>query len=421
MALGRQDITRLKYIPNLKSYDMDTRLSSTEETVPISMLKEDEELKSIIPPNNMRNFIEKSIEENGQPIPIEVDSDYVIIDGYTRFQILKEKGYSEVKVRKWNFKSSEDRALAYKLIIMLNVDRRQLKKSTALKLIREIALKIAEEKGKVVSSKIEGASKTSDTNEGVGYSELKEARDELGAQGIVKDWDLRALKKISEIPWLRELVENNEISVKTAYELYRKAKDALLKISSLPEDERRQLVTTRAGRKILIERGDLLKEILDGKITVSEAIAQLTKPREKAIEDGEEELGGEEEEVVGELESESEEGQGEEEFELEEIESGLGQSGTTQSVVKEEEKPRDSLDVLKEKGFVELPTNVVVVKVGGKCYMINEDALHDIQNGFTDKWSDLVEFLTKYGIAVPSEEGTYTIPWKLLGRCVEWK
>lgn len=298
---------------------MDPRLTYVEEVVPITKLKEDVELKSLIPPNNMKKYIEESIRDNGQTLGIEVDNDYVIIDGYTRFQILKDRGYTEVKVRKWNFRSSEDRATAYRLIIMLNVDRRQLKKSTALKLIREIALKIAEEKGKVVSSKIGRASKKN-TSEGVGYEELKEARDRLGANGIVKNWDLRVFNKISEIPWLRELVEKNEISVRTAYDLYRKAKESLLKISNLPDDDRRQLVTTRAGRKILVERGDLLKEILDGKITVSEAIAQLTKPREKAIEEGEEELRGEEEEVVRELESESEEGQGEEEIELEEIE-----------------------------------------------------------------------------------------------------
>ena len=64
-----------------------TQLTYTEETVPIDLLKEDAELRSLVPPNNMRDQIAASIAKNGQTLPIDVDEDYTIIDGYTRVEI----------------------------------------------------------------------------------------------------------------------------------------------------------------------------------------------------------------------------------------------------------------------------------------------------------------------------------------------
>ena len=81
----------------------------------------------------------------------------------------------------------------------------------------------------------------------------------------------------------------------------------------------------------------------------------------------------------------------------------------------------NGVDMLKEKGFMELGTSVVAIKLGGKCYIINEEALHDLQNGFTEKWSDLVKLLTEHGVIVPSEDDTYIVPWRLLSKCTEWK
>jgi hypothetical protein len=45
-----------------------------------------------------------------------------------------------------------------------------------------------------------------------------------------------------------------KIPLRTAYELYTKAKDKLQKIANLPPTERIQLLTTKEGRKIILER-----------------------------------------------------------------------------------------------------------------------------------------------------------------------
>jgi ParB-like chromosome segregation protein Spo0J len=119
-----------------------TELTYTEEIVPIEKLREDEEFRSLVPPNNMKEQLVSSIAKNGQTLPIDVDSDYVILDGYTRVSILRELKYKEVKVRKWNFRSEENRATAYRLIAMLNLQRRNLEKNEVLKLLRELAEKI---------------------------------------------------------------------------------------------------------------------------------------------------------------------------------------------------------------------------------------------------------------------------------------
>jgi len=46
---------------------------------------------------------------------------------------MRELKFKEVKVRRWNFRSSEDKATAYKLIAMLNLQRRHLEKNKDLK------------------------------------------------------------------------------------------------------------------------------------------------------------------------------------------------------------------------------------------------------------------------------------------------
>ncbi|MFP3234825.1 MAG: hypothetical protein RXR08_14685, partial [Sulfolobaceae archaeon] len=81
----------------------------------------------------------------------------------------------------------------------------------------------------------------------------------------------------------------------------------------------------------------------------------------------------------------------------------------------------DLITELKTKGFAELPFEVALIKIEGKCYAINVEALHDLEQG-VEKWKDLETFLNKYGIIIPGEvEGLYVIPWKLLGRCNEWQ
>ena len=82
----------------------------------------------------------------------------------------------------------------------------------------------------------------------------------------------------------------------------------------------------------------------------------------------------------------------------------------------------DFLSELRRKGFAELPTEIALVKVDGKCYAISVEALRDLEQGIPERWKDLEAFLNKHGILIPGEvEGVYVVPWKLLGRCEEWR
>jgi ParB-like chromosome segregation protein Spo0J len=120
----------------------------------MEQLKEDEEFRSLVQPNNMKEQLVSSITKNGRTLPIDVDAEYIVLDGYTRFQIFRELKFKEVKVRKWNIKSSEDRATAYKLIAMLNLQRRHLEKNEVLKLLREWAEKIKKVQKKYKNSRL---------------------------------------------------------------------------------------------------------------------------------------------------------------------------------------------------------------------------------------------------------------------------
>jgi len=448
-------------------------LSYSEEIVPIEKLKEDDEFKTLVPPNNMKEQLVSSIAKNGQTLPIDVDSDYVILDGYTRVSILRELKYKEVKVRKWNFRSEENRATAYRLIAMLNLQRRHLEKNEVLKLLRELAEKI-EKSSKEVQNygpngpyfaqnnktntkpdkteiKSEERQKFSPTGENLEQNseintkptdlelKMKQVKEEIGAKEVT-DSDIQKYSIISTIPFLRQLVDDGKISLRTAYELYTKAKDKLQKIANLPPTERNQLLTTREGRKIILERDDLLNLILQHKMAVSQAINKLkaeeklkkakgSKPRVKEEEEDETEDEGEEIETIDREDSESND---EYDFvgewkkaEEEEAKQQLTPQFNGQLLVKQEvaedKVQTDFLNELRTKGFAELPFEVALVKIEGKCYVINVGALHDLEQG-VEKWKELADFLSKHDIIIPGEaEGLYVIPWKLLGRCSEWK
>ncbi|MFP3219018.1 MAG: ParB N-terminal domain-containing protein [Acidianus sp.] len=462
---------------------MSSTLSYNEEVVPIEKLREDEELRSLVPPNNMKEQLVSSITKNGQTLPIDVDSSYIILDGYTRFQIFRELKFKEVKVRKWNFKSSEDRVTAYKLMAMLNLQRRHLEKNEVLKLLRELAEKIEKISKEVqkVSANADNLEHNNETNIKPDKTEIKleerqkvsanadtlehnnetnikprelelkmkQVKEEIGAKDV-KDVDIQEYSLISTIPYLRQLVDEGKISVRTAYELYKKAKDKLQKIANLPKYERDQLLATKEGRKILLERDDLLQLILDHKMAVSQAINKVkmerkaSKSKKKSNAEESEEL--EKEKEGEELESEVEQKEDNEEYPFveewqkaaeKEAEQQLTPQLKTEGVEGqqisrleskpdqgqlESQKEMDLITELKTKGFAELPFEVALIKIEGKCYAINVEALHDLEQGLPEKWKDLETFLNKYGIIIPGEaEGLYVIPWKLLGRCNEWK
>ena len=413
-----------------------TSLSYVEEVVPIEWLKEDAEFKYLVPPNNMRGQLASSISKNGQLVPIDVDSDYVILDGYTRASILKELKYDKVKVRRWNFNSKDDRTSAYILIMMLNLERRHLEKNEVLRLLREISEKIESASKQVHEQKptLESGTAPAETPATL-EQKMKRVKDEIGVKDVTDD-DIKRYSIISSTPFLRQLVDEGKVSLRTAYELYTKAKDKLQKINDLPKYEREQLLTTKEGRKILLERDDLLQQILDHKLAVSQAINQIKlekkqerskkKPKTKEALEGEEEgsVGGdtgesEEIDLLSEWQKALEEEKAKTEQLItkpsEQIAKHEGLEGKVQSGFAK------IFDDLQTKGFAELPFEVDLIKIGDKCYMINHDALLDLEQG-NSKWNELSSFLSENGVILPGEvEGTYVIPWKLLGRCVSWK
>jgi len=108
---------------------------------------------------------------------------------------------------------------------------------------------------------------------------MKQVKEEIGAKDV-KDADIQKYSLVNTIPYLRQLVDDGKIPLRTAYELYTKAKDKLQKIANLPPTERNQLLTTKEGRKIILERDDLLQPILEHKMAVSQAINKI-KTEEK--------------------------------------------------------------------------------------------------------------------------------------------
>jgi ParB-like chromosome segregation protein Spo0J len=134
-----------------------TELTYTEEVVPIEKLKEDDEFKTLVPSNNSREDLEKSLREKSQIFPLIADRNYVLIDGYTRLDIMKKLGFKEVKILKYDLDSQQERDKAYELIWMFNGVRRQLDKSERLALFQKIADRIAKiqaSKNKTEESKI---------------------------------------------------------------------------------------------------------------------------------------------------------------------------------------------------------------------------------------------------------------------------
>ncbi|WP_088922602.1 ParB N-terminal domain-containing protein [Sulfolobus acidocaldarius] len=413
-----------------------TELTYTEEVVPIEKLREDEEFRSLVPPNNMKEQLVSSIAKNGQTLPIDVDSSYIILDGYTRFQIFRELRFKEVKVRKWNFKSSEDRATAYKLIAMLNLQRRHLEKNEVLKLLRELAEKIEKSSKEVQKFSPVGVNleHNNETNTKPADLELKmkQVKEEIGAKEVT-DSDIQKYSIISTIPFLRQLVDDGKIPLRTAYELYTKAKDKLQKIANLPPTERNQLLTTKEGRKIILERDDLLQPILEHKMAVSQAINKIKteeklqrskkKSRVKDEDLDETEDEGEEVETDEGEEAESDEYPFVEEWQKAKEEEKVEQQLTPRFNVSVNSSTRqvtlevaNVLEELSRKGFAKLDfgTEVVIAKISGKYYAILLEALKSLERG-SKQYKDLADFLVSNNLAVyDAEEDNYIISWRSL-------
>ncbi|ADX82319.1 chromosome partitioning protein ParB [Sulfolobus islandicus] len=410
---------------------MSSALSYNEEVVPIEKLKEDEEFKSLVPPNNMKEQLTSSIVKNGQTLPIDVDSDYVILDGYTRVSILRELKYKEVKVRKWNFRSKENRATAYRLIAMLNLQRRHLEKNEVLRLLREIVEKIQKAAEVIERNKTEIKSEERQNYGPFGpyfaqnneintkpvdlELKMKQVKEEIGAKEVT-DSDIKKYSIISTIPFLRQLVDDGKIPLRTAYELYTKAKDKLQKIANLPKYERDQLLTTREGRKIILERDDLLDLILQHKMAVSQAInkikteEKLQRSKNRSRAKDEEDLDESDEEELSETEKgHREDSESDEDYPL---------LQEWQRVKEEEEEKEKQLTPqlnvntqvvtqFNEKGFFEIPERSVIARIGARLYVINENALRDLEQGKSERWKELVNLLSKADLVIPDSHMVY--------------
>ena len=428
--------------------------------VSIDNIKEVPEYKELIPENNSYEELKKSIQQLGFLDPITVNKNYEILDGYTRYRIAKELGIKEIPVEIYETSGREEEL---DIIASFNLKRRHLSKDEIIALIDKIAEKKKALKTQITEKfeeqkneiKAEQNAMTphrilpADTDKISTKQESREIKEELKRLApnvqINEDTIRQYLQVKKETPWLIQYIgdeKKGKIGIRKAYDIYRllKEKNLLDLDKRLPKSELSSLITDKYGKKVL-ERDDLLQLILDHKMAVSQAINKIkteeklkkakgSKPRVKEDLEDEEEDEGEEVETDEGEDSESDEeydlvGEWQRAKEEEEKEKQLTPQFNGQLLLKQEvaedKVQTDFLNELRTKGFAELPFEVALVKIEGKCYVINEGALHDLEQG-VEKWKELADFLSKHDIIIPGEaEGLYVIPWKLLGRCSEWK
>jgi len=111
--------------------------------ISIEEIKEVDEFRTFIPENNMYDKIKEDIAKNGIKVPLIVNQNYELINGYTRLKIAKELGIKKVPVAVYE---TTDRADEYDLLVSTNLTQRQLSKAQALALIE----KAVEEKTKIL-------------------------------------------------------------------------------------------------------------------------------------------------------------------------------------------------------------------------------------------------------------------------------
>jgi hypothetical protein len=259
--------------------------------ISIEEIKEVDEFRAFIPENNMYDKIKEDIAKNGIKVPLIVNQNYELINGYTRLKIAKELGIKKVLVAVYE---TTDRADEYDLLVSTNLTQRQLTRVQALALIE----KAVEEKAKILKK-----NKNSDNNskeikvESRGtqlsateskkiqnLTEIKNAiKEELKKHNIrIDDNTLNEYIRIKEnAPWLTDYILRGKIGIKPAYSIYTKLQEMglLEAVAKLPPYERNTLLTN--GRKIILdERKDLLEAIVNHRMTVSQAINKL-KTEEK--------------------------------------------------------------------------------------------------------------------------------------------
>jgi galactitol-specific phosphotransferase system IIB component len=383
----------------------------------------------------MYDKIKEDIAKNGIKVPLIVNQNYELINGYTRLKIAKELGIKKVPVAVYE---TTDRADEYDLLVSTNLTQRQLTRVQALALIE----KAVEEKAKILKK-----NKNSDNNskeikvESRGtqlsateskkiqnLTEIKNAiKEELKKHNIrIDDNTLNEYIRIKEnAPWLTDYILKGKIGIKPAYSIYTKLQDMglLEAVAKLPPYERNTLLTD--GRKIILdERKDLLEEIVNHRMAVSQAINKLkidekiAKAKKKPRAKEEEEDEGEEVETIDREDSESEEYDLVGEWQRANEEEGAKQQLTPQFNVNEINNDLESyLKQLVTEGFVELDkTKLYLVTLDGKTYLINARAVNELKSGKgVGKYKKLEEFIQSKGLGFyDPEEGAYSISYQLL-------
>jgi len=107
--------------------------------ISIQQLKENKTYKDMMPFPNTEDYqaLKESIEKYGIKIPIVVNDDYEIIDGYSRYYIAREIGLEEIPCKVISFK---DKFEEQEYIILSNLHRRHLNNAQKA----EIGLKLLE-------------------------------------------------------------------------------------------------------------------------------------------------------------------------------------------------------------------------------------------------------------------------------------
>jgi ParB-like chromosome segregation protein Spo0J len=426
--------------------------------VSIENIKEVPEYKELIPENNSYEELKKSIQQLGFLDPITVNKKYEILDGYTRYRIAKELGIKEIPVEIYETSGREEEL---DIIASFNLKRRHLSKDEIIALIDKItekkkALKtqmtekfekqkneIENEKNAITPYRILPADtdKISTKQES---REIKEELERLAPNVQINEETIRQYLQVKkEAPWLVQYIgdeKKGKIGIKKAYDIYRLLKEKnLLDLDKLiPKPELSSLITDKYGRKVL-ERDDLLQLILDHKMATSQAINKI-KTEEKLQRS--KKKSRVKEEHLGESEDEGEEVESDEEYDLvgewqrakeEEAKQQLTPqfNGNTQVITQSQKEFLQELDRLgsyaripiqivnafNEKGFFEIPERSIIARIGVRLYVINEDALRDLEQGKSERWKELVNLLSKADLIVPDEDGIYTVMWRLLCKC----
>jgi ParB-like chromosome segregation protein Spo0J len=368
--------------------------------VSIDNIKEVPEYKELLPENNSYEELKKSIQQLGFLVPITINNNYEILDGYTRYKIAKELGIKEIPVEIYETSGREEEL---DMIASFNLKRRHLSKDEIVALIEKIAEKkkalktqitekFGEQKNEIKDEQnlvsgdqilVKNTDKISTKQES---REIKEELKRLAPNVEINEKTIEKYLQVKkEVPWLVQYIgdeKKGKIGIRKAYDIYRllKEKNLLDLDKRLPKSELSSLITDKYGKKVL-ESDDLLQQILDHKMAVSQAINKLkmekkaSKSKKKSNAEEVEEL-EEEEDEEEEFESEVEQNEDEnDEYDL---------KGEWQQAAKEEEQALQQ-NVKNEVKIVEIGADSVIQQANIIRAKMFETTLSKIKDKLSDK------------------------------------